>query len=168
VVKPHIRNIESSEGVLIIDDSIAEKPYTDENDSICWHSDHSVKGINFVTCLYHNDGISLPVGFELIAQYTDLKSGMKKRRSPVSKNEQYRSMLQQTVCNQIQFRYVLNDVWFASAENMNLVKTTRKKDCVMPLKSNRKVALSLSAKKNGQYQRVETLDIEPMQPVTVY
>ena len=27
--------------VLIIDDSIAEKPYTDENDIICWHYDHT-------------------------------------------------------------------------------------------------------------------------------
>jgi len=28
--------------------------------------------------------------------------------------------------------------------------------------------LSLSAKKNGQYQRVDTLELEPMQPVTIY
>lgn len=175
VVKPHVRALESQDGVLIVDDSIAEKPYTDENDIICWHYDHSqqrnVKGINFVTCLYHNNGISLPVGFELIAkteQYTHRKSGMKKRRSPVTKNEHCRSMLQQAVCNQITFQYVLNDVWFASAENMNFVKTTLKKDFIMPLKSNRKVALSLSSKKNGQYQKVETLTIEPMQPVTVY
>ena len=72
VVKPHVRKIESADGVLIVDDSIAEKPYTDENDIICWHYDHSqqrnVKGINFVTCLYHSAGISLPVGFELIRQ----------------------------------------------------------------------------------------------------
>jgi hypothetical protein len=27
--------------VLILDDSIAEKPYTDENDIICWHYDHT-------------------------------------------------------------------------------------------------------------------------------
>lgn len=38
----------------------------------------------------------------------------------------------------------------------------------MPLKGNRKVALSLSAKKNGQYQRVDTLELEPMQPMTIY
>jgi hypothetical protein len=72
VVKPHVRRIESPEGVLIVDDSIAEKPYTDENDIICWHNDHSqqrnVKGSNFVTCLYHNAGVSLPVGFELVAK----------------------------------------------------------------------------------------------------
>ena len=41
VAKPHVRKIESKEGVMIVDDSIAEKPYTDKNDIICWHSDHS-------------------------------------------------------------------------------------------------------------------------------
>lgn len=30
IVKPFVKNIQSSEGVLIIDDSIEEKPYTDE------------------------------------------------------------------------------------------------------------------------------------------
>lgn len=30
VVKPHVREMESEEGVMIVDDSIAEKPYTDE------------------------------------------------------------------------------------------------------------------------------------------
>jgi len=34
-VKPYVREIESEEGVLIIDDSIEEKPYTDENEQIC-------------------------------------------------------------------------------------------------------------------------------------
>lgn len=175
LVKPHVRKIESPEGVLIVDDSIAEKPYTDENDIICWHYDHSrqrnVKGINFVTCLYHNAGISLPVGFELIAKterYTDPKDGKEKRRSTKTKNEYYREMTQQAVRNQVQFKYVLNDIWFAAAENMIFVKTRLKKDFIMPLKSNRKVATSLSAKQNGRYQRVDTLELEPDQPVTVY
>src|SRR5206468_5886876 len=35
LVKPHIRAIQQADGVLIVDDSIAEKPYTDENDIIC-------------------------------------------------------------------------------------------------------------------------------------
>lgn len=70
MVKPFQRKIESSEGVLILDDSIEEKPYTDENDIICWHFDHSkersVKGINSVSCLYQNRGVSLPVNFRLV------------------------------------------------------------------------------------------------------
>jgi hypothetical protein len=175
IAKPHVRRIESETGVLIVDDSISEKPYTDENEIICWHYDHSqqrsVKGINFVTCLYFNAGVSLPIGFELIAKtehYTDPKDGKEKRRSPKTKNEYYREMTQQAVQNQVVFKYVLNDVWFSAADNMNFVKNTLKKDFVMPLKSNRKVALSLSEKKNGHYQKVDTLELEPMKPVTVY
>jgi hypothetical protein len=137
IVKPHVREIESEDGVVIVDDSIAEKPYTDENDIICWHYDHSqqrtVKGINFVTCLYHSQGISLPVGFELVRKterYTHPKDGKEKRRAHKTKNEMYRDLLQQAVKNKIPFRYVLNDIWFASAENMNFVKLTLKKEFV--------------------------------------
>ena len=175
IAKPHVREIESEDGVLIVDDSISEKPYTDENEIVCWHYDHSqqrtVKGINFVTCMYHNAGVSLPIGFALIAKtehYTDPKNGKEKRRSPKTKNEYYREMSQQALRNQVIFKYVLNDVWFSAADNMNFVKKTLKKDFVMPLKSNRKLALSLSEKKNGRYQTVDTLELQPMKPVTVY
>lgn len=175
VAKPHVRKIESEDGVMIVDDSIEEKPYTDENEIICWHYDHSqqrnVKGINFVTSLYHSQGVSLPVGFELVRKtesYIDPKTGKEKRRSNRTKNEMYRDLMQQAVKNQIPFKYALNDIWFASAENMVFVKTTLKKEFVMPLKANRKVAMSVDAKHEGRYQSVDTLELEPMKPVTVY
>jgi len=175
IAKPHVRKIERADGVMIVDDSIGEKPYTDENDIICWHYDHSqqrtVKGINFVTCLYHCQGVSLPIGFEIVRKterYVDPKSGKEKRRSQRTKNEMYRDLLQQAVKNQIPFEYALNDIWFASAENMNFVKITLEKEFVMPLKGNRKVATSTEAKQNGRYQSVDTLELEPMKPVTVY
>jgi hypothetical protein len=168
IVKPHIRAIQQTEGVIIVDDSIAEKPYTDENDIICWHYDHTTggrtKGINFLTTLYYASETALPVGFTVIAKtehYVDPKDGKAKRRSPVGKNAYYRTMLQQAVTNAIPCRYVLNDVWFASAENMVFVKQTLHKDFVMPLKTNRKVALSAADKQHGRYVSVATLDLEP-------
>jgi len=180
VVKPHVREIEKQaelreeEAVLIIDDSIAHKPYTDENDIICWHYDHSeqrtVKGINFLTCLYHCCGVSLPIGFELVAKteyYLD-KDGKEKRRSPKSKNQSYRDRLRQARQNHVKFKYVLNDVWFASAENMNFVKKELQKEFVMPIKTNRKVALSPSDKQSKRYHKVDTLSLETMKPVTIY
>jgi len=175
IVKPQVRQIQSEEGVMIIDDSIAEKPYTDENDLICWHYDHvhdrMVKGINFMTALYHSQGVSLPVGFVLISKtehYLDPKDGKEKRRSPIGKNEHYRALLEQTVKNQISFRYVLNDVWYASAENMIFVKHTLGKDFIMPLKANRKVAVSLADKKQGRYVRVDALVLEPNTTYPIY
>lgn len=166
VVKPLVREIESDDSVLIFDDSIEEKPYTDENDIICWHYDHSkdrnVKGINFLTALYSSQGVNLPVAFELVAkteQYVDPKSGKQKRRSPVTKNEHYRNMLKVCVRNQLRFRYVLNDSWYASAENMMFVKHQTERDFIMALKSNRKVALSAADKAAGRYQVISTLDL---------
>jgi hypothetical protein len=58
----------------------------------------------------------------------------------------YQTLLRQVVQNQIPFQYVLNDVWYASAENMMFVKHDLQRDFIMPLKSNRKVAVSLEDK----------------------
>jgi len=42
--------------VLIFDDTIQEKAWTDENEVMCWHFDHcsgrSVRGINLLNALY--------------------------------------------------------------------------------------------------------------------
>ena len=167
IAKPHVRKIERKDAVMIVDDSIAEKPYTDENDIICWHYDHAkdrmVKGLNFMSALYHSAGTSLPVGFELISKtehYLDPKDGKEKRRSKIGKNELYQNLLKQAVRNQISFKYVLNDVWFASADNRMFVKHDLKKHFVMPLKSNRKVALSLVDKRHGRFVSVDTLDLQ--------
>jgi hypothetical protein len=174
MAKPHVRSIQREDGVMTIDDSILEKPYTDENEIICWHYDHAkgqtVKGINFITTLYEVDGITLPVAFRLVTkteEYIDEK-GKSKRRSTVSKNEHYRAMLQQCVRNQIPFRYVLNDIWFASAENMCFVKLDLDKDFVMALKTNRKVALSAEDKQKGRYQRIDQLDLPEDTPTLIY
>lgn len=175
VVKAYVRQIQSDDGVIIVDDSISEKPHTDENAIVAWHYDHtsgqSIKGINFVTALYHAKGVSLPVNYHLIAKtenYLDQKTGKEKRRSPLTKNEVYRQLLQQVLRNQIPFRYVVNDVWFASAENMNFIVHDLKRHFVMPLKSNRKLALSRQDKQNGSYLRVDELSIETDTELTIY
>lgn len=175
VVKPYIRQIQREDGVLIVDDSISEKPHTDENDIICWHYDHTsgqtIKGVNIISALYHVGEVSLPVGYHLVTKterYTDKKTGKEKRRATMTKNEVYRQLLRQALHNQIPFRYVLNDVWYASAENMRFVKHDLKRDFIMPLKTNRKVTLSLEDKQQGQYVRVDTLDLEPDTGVTIY
>lgn len=175
VAKAYVRQIQSDDGVLIVDDSISEKPYTDENEIICWHWDHSksrsVKGINFITALYHNQEVSLPVGYQLVEKtefYIDKKTGKEKRCSPITKNEHYQQLLKQAVKNQIPFRYVLNDIWFASAKNMMFIRYQLKREFIMPLKSNRKVALSIADKKNGRYIRLDELELEPNTEMIIY
>lgn len=165
-VKPLIREIESDAACLIIDDSLEEKPYTDENDIICWHYDHSkqmnVKGINFLNCLYQTNEIALPIGFDLITKtekYLDPKDGKEKRRSLISKNELARSQIASAIKNKVKFRFVLFDVWFSSVENMKFILAHRK-HFICPLKSNRKVAVSRNAKLQGRWQKLETVEIE--------
>lgn len=111
LVKPLVRQVESEDGVLIIDDSISHKPFTDENEIICWHYDHTtglpVKGINFITALYHNQKASFPIGVQLIAKtehYTDPKDGKEKRRCPVGKNQYCRELIAQAVHHQVRFQ----------------------------------------------------------------
>lgn len=175
LVKPTVRKIQSPDGVIIIDDSVEEKPYTDENELICWHFDHTkgetVKGINMVSTLYYSGGISLPVAFELIKKTEtvyDSKTGKQKRKCPHTKNEYYRQMLEACIANGIPFKYVLNDVWFSAAENMRFVKQTIKKDFIMPLKANRKVATSRENKKMGKYVSVSLLSLEENATVPIW
>ncbi len=163
-VKPTVRQIEREEGVLIFDDTIQEKPYTDENEVMCWHYDHSkgraVQGFNLLNCLYHVDEISIPVAFELIkkpVEYCDLKTRKRKRASLVTKNELMREMVQVCVQNKLKFRFVLFDVWFASKENMCFIKEMLKKEFICGIKKNRLIALSEEDHQAKRFTRIEDL-----------
>ncbi len=173
-VKKFVRQIESLEGVLILDDTVEEKPYMDENDIICWHHDHcqkrTIKGINQLTALYYSRQVSLPVGYEIIAKtkwVTDTKTGKDKRVSVVTKQERFRRLITQSITNQLSFSYILADSWFCSAENINFIHKSQRL-FIMPLKSNRKVALSQADKDKGKYQVIESLAIEENQVLQVY
>jgi hypothetical protein len=173
-VKPLIREIESDAACLIIDDSIEEKPYTDENDIICWHYDHSkqmnVKGINFLNCLYQTNEAALPIGFDLVQKtekYLDPKDGKEKRRSLISKNELAQNQIGYAIKNKVKFRFVLFDAWFSSVENMKFI-LKHKKHFICPLKSNRKIAVSRNDKLQGRWQKLETLEIETNKSRLIY
>ena len=123
-VKSYVRQIQSDDGVIIVDDSIA------------WHYDHtkgySAKGINSIAALYHVGDISLPVNYRLVEKtefYTDKKTGKEKRKSPITKNDHHRQV------KQILFHYVLNDIWFALVDNMKFIKHELERAFVVPLKT---------------------------------
>jgi hypothetical protein len=77
-------------------------------------------------------------------------------------------MLHQCVRNQIPFAYVLNDLWFAAAENMCLVKLDLGKEFIMTLKANRKVARSAQDKQQGRYHRLDHLNLPQDTPILIY
>ena len=164
-------------GVLIFDDTIQEKPYTDENDLICWHYDHSqnrtVKGINLLNCVYHAGDVSLPVTYELITKpvlYTDVKTRRVKRKSLVTKNDLMRVPWGLSVCkrNRIKYRYVLADSWFSAKENLQFIRNSLDKHFVVAIKSNRTVALSYEDKRDGRFARIDAQNLPEHVPVQAY
>ena len=173
-VKPLVRAVESQDGVLIFDDTVEEKRYTDENEFITHHFDHtvgrSVKGINLLSCLYHSKGTNVPVSFRPVlkpVKYIDPKTGRERRKSVKTKNEEVREMLQVATCqNQIKYRYVLADVWFSSSETMKYIKKNLKKEFIFPIKSNRLIRLSETPAHNG-YQSVKLLMVQEDVPTRV-
>ncbi len=144
-VKPYIRKIENTDhGYLIIDDTIEEKPYTDESELVSWHYSHSkhkhVKGINILTALIRYENIALPIDYHLVTKnksYVD-KSGETKYKSETSKNEEARNFITTAKHNKIKFEYVLADIWFSCSENMKYVHHEKKK-FIFGCKTNRLV-----------------------------
>lgn len=162
-VKSVVREVEREDGVLIFDDTIQEKAWTDENELMCWHYDHvsgrNVRGINLLNALYHVDGRSVPVAFELIKkplQFCDVRTRQVKRMSEVTKNELMRAMLQTCVNNDLKFRYVVMDSWFSARENFEFI-VKKGKQFVAALKSNRLVSLSAAGPKSRRFTRVDEL-----------
>ena len=159
-VKSMCREIEQDDAVLIIDDSIEAKPYTDSNEMIGWHFDHtegrSVKGVNFITAIYHSWQMSLPVGITFIKKdiiYKD-NNGKQKRKSSISKQQHFRELIRHSR-DKLRFRYVLSDSWFGCADNMKFIAEDCGSDFIMALKENRKVALRKEDKLLGKYVSIK-------------
>jgi hypothetical protein len=58
-------------------------------------------------------------------------------------------------------RCVLSDVFYSASQNMSHIKEELKREFIMALKTNRKVALSLEDKRKGAYEGVGSLKLEP-------
>jgi len=164
-VKPEIRKIEQDVGgVLILDDTIEEKTYTDENEIVCWHYSHAkgrcVKGVNLLSCLVRYGDTALPIAYESIAKdllFCDIVTKKIRRQSSISKNQIFRSMIAQSINNGVKFDYVLADNWFGAKKNMEFIHYDMSKKFIIGIKSNRLIALSKEERKKGQYQNLNTL-----------
>lgn len=179
-VKPLIKESKSDDACLIFDDFIVEKSYSKENEMICWHYDHSqscsVKGVNILNAFYHTqkrdmkEPLRIPVGFHIIEKtirYCEIKTKKEKRKSTTSKNELMREMITQMIHNQLPFKYILADTWFASADNMRFIYK-KKKLFIFDLKKNRKAALSEKDRNEGHWTKISDLDIPDNTPVKVW
>lgn len=170
-IKGIVRRVESSDGIIKIDDTIEEKPHSTENSIVCWHYDHSkgrsIKGMNILNFVYHphpqtNRDFSLPVAFEVVEkteQFFDVKSGELKRRSARNKNEIVRTRLRiLSQLNHVKFKTVMWDIWYSSNENFDFVHKELKKTFIGAIKNNRKVALTREDKQKGKFIKISELE----------
>ena len=176
--KPLVRSWEAKRkkedfAVLIVDDSILEKPHTEQNAMVCYHWDHSVgrsvKGVNFLSLLYQTEQLSVPLAVELIEKtepHTDKKTGGVSFKSKPAKNEHLRNMLQ-VAQSQVDYKYLPGDNWYASAENMQAVLKL-KRGFIFSLESSRTVATSEKDRRSGVFSRVDCLDFAGEKALKVY
>jgi len=151
--------------VLSFNDSIMVKPHTKENALNCWHFNHcsgrSVKGVQFLTALFNTQDMNVPVMVELIKKeiiIIDSKTGKQKRKSKISKNKLFLSMVSQC-STQLHIDYILTNSWFSSTTNMKHI-VANSLNFIVALKSNRLVALSEQDKQEGKSINIKSLDLE--------
>lgn len=168
-VKSSVRRVERADGILVFDDTVEEKSCMEENEIISWHFDHtkgkSVKGLNQLTAFYYcedeqSQGVSIPVSYELVRKTQekwDAKREKYKRISAERKNEMMMRMLRGCVSKKLKFKYIVADKWYASSATMMQIHHDLRKHFVFPLKSNRKIALSLEDKQNARFQSLSEL-----------
>lgn len=155
--------VDSSQRVVLgVDDTIQAKPYSKDNELICWHFDHSegrtVKGINLLSAVLTTEELVVPVGAEFIRKpiQQQQSDGRVRRRSGVTKNELFRQLLGQCWHN-THFDYVAADSWFSGKENMNFIKNQLNREFVVAVKTNRLAATSETDQKAGRWTRIEAL-----------
>ena len=177
-IKPFLREYENEDsGCIIIDDMLMHKPWTKSNDVVCWHYDHvsqkMQKGILMLNFHYtDNTGISIPLGYEIITKTEDVWSEEYQKnikKSLFSKNEIMQDKLEILHYNNVvKYKYILFDKWFASIKNLVFIEEELNKNFVCPIKSNRKIALTLEEKNRGKYVNISTIDIESGSSRLVY
>jgi putative transposase len=105
------RNVEYA---LVLDDSTLDKPYARHMELVGWHFSGKhrkvVRGINLVTLLWTDGDRHVPVDFRIYA-----KGGP-------TKNELFREMLVAAHARGLSPACVCFDSWYASAENLSLVR----------------------------------------------
>jgi len=160
--------------LLAIDDSIEEKPYTKANDIVCWHYSHSkgrcLKGVEILTLLLIFEDAVIPFTYEVIEKsiyYCDLKTKKVKNRSPKSKNELARELIQKAIDAGIDFDYVLADNWFCCGETLSFINKLDKK-FIFGIKSNRNIYNTIDEREQNAKTKLSESDLEEEHIIPVF
>jgi DDE superfamily endonuclease len=180
IVKPLVRQEETENACLVFDDTLLEKPHSEENAIVNFHYDHTTgtmkKGINILSCLYQShkpleiNSLKLPIAFEIIKKdqlHIDPKTGKDQWKSAKTKNELMIEMFEMAIKNQVKFKYVLADSWYNSSNNMEIIHK-KGKFFVFALKSNRLVSVEKQAWKTTKWQKISEMEIPENKPISLY
>ena len=121
-------------GVLVLDDSTLDKPYAQHTELVVYHwsgKHHQVvRGINLLTLLWTDGEALVPCDFRL---YDKPIGGH-------TKNEPFRAMLAEAKTRGMQPTMVAFDTWYASLENLKLLRDPVKWPWVTCFAHNRTVS----------------------------
>jgi hypothetical protein len=113
--------IELAGGILSVDDSVLDKPYSDPSKAafidLFWSGKHKgvVKGINLISLFYTDiHGISVPVNYRIV----DKKSGK-------TKHEHFREMLVEVLVWGLMPAWVTGDSWYSSLDNLKFIRNQK-------------------------------------------
>lgn len=124
--------IDLMSGVLVLDDSTLDKPYSSRNDLVYrhWSGKHRavVSGINLITLLWTDGKRAVPTDYRIFDKDTDGKT----------KNDHFAEMLLEAHNRAFEPQLVCFDSWYSSIENLKLVRALGW-HFLTRLKSNRKV-----------------------------
>lgn len=139
--------IQLDDGVLVLDDSTLDKPYSRKIDLVGWHwsgkHHRPVKGINLLTLLWTDGDRHVPCDYDI---YDKAHDGF-------TKNDLFAQQLRRAKERGMNPKCVCFDSWFSSLENLKRIRSLGW-TWLTRLKSNRKVRVDF-----GAPQGISTVDI---------
>ena len=141
-------SLELNGGILSVDDTVLDKPYSDPKKAayidMFWSGKHKrvVKGINLITLFYTDiHGMSVPVNYRLY-----------KKDEGKTKNDYFLEMLLEVIDWGVKPSWVTGDSWYSSLQNLKFIRK-QNLNFMFGIESNR----CISAVK-GQYIQIQKLE----------
>ena len=145
-------------GILSVDDSVLDKPYSDVRKTALiapfWSGKHKkiVKGINLITLFYTDiHGTSVPVNYRIC----DKSVGK-------TKNDYFHEMLMEVLSWGLRPAWVTGDSWYSSRDNIKFIRNQRL-NFMFGIENNRCISVE-----RGQYIQIQKFEDWSEDKQTVY
>lgn len=140
--------IELVGGILSVDDSVLDKPYSDTNEAefinYFWSGKHHaiVKGINLISLFYTDiHGTSVPINYRIYNKSVNK-----------TKNDYFREMLIEVLSWGVLPKWVTGDSWYSSLENLKFIRSN-KLNFMFGIESNR-----IISSERGKYIQIQKFE----------